>query len=634
MIIPLIIGSIIITSILSLQNISGVRAKFYNIFELSGIQLMNKISIEVNEITKDLNRLSTHPLLANSTGPKNDQINVLQRHINFNNSEYLAASVYDRNGTVIIDTSDESPDGNVLQEEFFNQALAGETYFDKNPKEIANNQTGFHFSAPIYDSNNVIKSIMNVGVSISFIDNVVNNTLFHNDIENIPFNFTSRIVHSDGSVIYTKRQPNDTQNSNGQQNLNFPLPGPPFTEYEKRNSQDSILIVVPESESATGYRSNGNWTLFIEGNLSSVMSDYNKTINDFLISSTLILLITIIVTIIAVKKITSPITYLKNSSLELSKGNFNKEIMVEGSNEVKDLSISLEVMRRKIENSNKILIRKVRERTKDLEQANEELRTKEFQVNSINNELRKSNRAKEEFLSMISHELKTPITPMKLYIEILQKGNKSENLNEFQKKALTIMYKNILKLETIIDEILTVYKLELNSFPINKEITKVREIVENNMIALSPLMKDKNIRLNSIVNATGSVLCDPVRISQVLFNLVNNAVDHVPEHGGEITIRVDEDVNSNKISSTDEARTHHQSVIFTVEDNGIGIRPENIEGLFKKFYQIDTSLRRKFGGTGLGLAICKGIIESHGGKIWIDSSYRNGASFKFSLDSF
>jgi signal transduction histidine kinase len=154
------------------------------------------------------------------------------------------------------------------------------------------------------------------------------------------------------------------------------------------------------------------------------------------------------------------------------------------------------------------------------------------------------------------------------------------------------------------------------------------------MLALSPLMKDKNIRFNSIVNTTGSVSCDPVRISQVLFNLVNNAVDHVPEHGGEITIRVDEEVNSNKISSTDEAKTHRQSVIFTVEDNGIGIRPENIAGLFKKFYQIDTGLRRKFGGTGLGLAICKGIIESHGGKIWIDASYRNGASFKFSLDSF
>lgn len=138
---------------------------------------MTNLSVKVNEIAEDLNRLSAHPILVNSTASTNDQINAIQRHINFNNSEYLAVTVYDRNGTVIIDTSDESHDGNVLQEEFFNQALAGETYFDKNPEEIANNLTGFHISAPIYNSNNVIKSIMDVVVSISFIDNVVNNTL-------------------------------------------------------------------------------------------------------------------------------------------------------------------------------------------------------------------------------------------------------------------------------------------------------------------------------------------------------------------------------------------------------------------------------------------------------------------------
>jgi signal transduction histidine kinase len=291
-------------------------------------------------------------------------------------------------------------------------------------------------------------------------------------------------------------------------------------------------------------------------------------------------------------------------------------------------------MRRNIENSNRNLIRKVRERTKDLERANEELRTKEFQVNSINNELRISNRAKEEFLSMISHELKTPITPMKLYIEMILKGSKSENLNEFQKKALDIMHRNILKLETIIEDIFTVYKLELNNFPINKEITNIAEIVENNVSALSPLMKDKNIKFNSIVNATGTILCDPLRISQVLSNLVNNAVDHVPENGGQITIRVDEDIHPSTISSNGIENEHRKSVVFTVEDNGIGIKPENMNGLFKKFYQIDTGLRRKYGGTGLGLAICKGIIESHGGKIWLDSTYHRGASFKFSLNAF
>ena len=314
---------------------------------MSGIQLMNNLSAEVNEIAKDLNHLSTLPMLFNSTTPIDDQITLLQRQINFSNPEYLALSVYDKNGTAIIDTSDESPDGNVSQEEFFKQALAGETYFDKNPDDIAYNQTGFHFSAPIYDSNNLIKSIMELEVSISFIDNVVNNTLFFNEIENTSLQFTSKLIHSDGSIIYITSQQSDPQDMN-----------------EKRNSHDSISIVVPESLNADGYQSDGNWTLLLEGSLSPIMSDYNNTVNGFLISSTLILIIAIVITIIAVKKITAPITYLKNSALELSKGNFGKEIMVEGSNEVKDLSISLEVMRRNIENSKKNLIRKVREKDK------------------------------------------------------------------------------------------------------------------------------------------------------------------------------------------------------------------------------------------------------------------------------
>lgn len=595
---------------------------------------MNKLSVEVNEIAKDLNSLATHPILVNSTAPLNDQINLLQRHLNFSNSEYLAVSVYDRNGTAIIDTSDKSLDGNALQEEFFKQALSGGPYFDKNPDEIAFNQTGFHFSAPIYDANKVIRSIMDLEVSISFIDNIVNNTLFHNDIENGSLNFDSRLIHSDGSVIYATSQENRPNDQNAQPNLKVPLLGAPITEDDKRKSQDSITIVVPESENANGYRSDGNWTLLLEGNLAPIMSDYNKTVNGFLISSTVILLIAIVATVFAVKKIISPITYLKNSALELSKGNFGKEIVVGGSNEVKDLSISLEAMRRNIENSKKNLIRKVRERTEDLERANEELKTKEIQVNSINNELKMSNRTREEFLSMASQELKDPITPMKQYIEMMQKENKSEDPEDVSRKALIIIGKNISKLETIIDDIFTLYKLELNSFPINKEVTNIIDLIEKNISRLSPLIIDKNIKFSSIVNASGSILCDPVRVSEVLFHLVNNAVDLVPEQGGEITIRVDEEPEiSSKTSLNNNVNKHHKSIIFTVEDNGIGIQPENMEGLSNKFCQIDLSLVRKIGGTGLGLVVCRSIIESQGGKIWIDLSYRNGASFKFSFDA-
>ncbi len=108
-------------------------------------------------------------------------------------------------------------------------------------------------------------------------------------------------------------------------------------------------------------------------------------------------------------------------------------------------------------------------------------------------------------------------------------------------------------------------------------------------------------------------------------NLVKNSVDFVPEKGGKITIRVE------KVEMDHENNGNPNHVAFTIEDNGPGIPLEKIDNLFKKFYQIDTSLTRKHGGTGLGLAICKGIIESHGGKIWVDRDYTDGTSIKFTL---
>jgi signal transduction histidine kinase len=102
--------------------------------------------------------------------------------------------------------------------------------------------------------------------------------------------------------------------------------------------------------------------------------------------------------------------------------------------------------------------------------------------------------------------------------------------------------------------------------------------------------------------------------------LIKNSMDFVPKEGGRTTIlaEADDTERGNKIT-------------FTVEDNGIGIPADKMDNLFKKFYQIDTTLTRKHGGTGLGLAISRGIIEAHGGKIWIALEHTNGTSIKFTL---
>jgi signal transduction histidine kinase len=120
----------------------------------------------------------------------------------------------------------------------------------------------------------------------------------------------------------------------------------------------------------------------------------------------------------------------------------------------------------------------------------------------------------------------------------------------------------------------------------------------------------------------GTVFCDANRIDQVLSNLIKNSIDFVPDDGaGKVTVRVEIDDDYKGCKMT----------LFTVEDNGIGIEQEKADKLFQKFYQIDTGPTRKHEGTGLGLVICRGIIDAHGGKIWLDKSYRIGAAIKFTL---
>jgi signal transduction histidine kinase len=156
---------------------------------------------------------------------------------------------------------------------------------------------------------------------------------------------------------------------------------------------------------------------------------------------------------------------------------------------------------------------------------------------------------------------------------------------------------------------------------LNKKPIEVTRLVQENILELEPLTQDKQIEFKAeIIPTSGNakVLCDAERIEQVIGNLVKNSVDFVPKQGGKITIRTEFDVIS-------------KMVTFTVEDNGIGIPTEKMDNLFKSFYQVNTSMARKHGGTGLGLVICKGIIESHGGKIWTDRNYIHGTSIKFTL---
>jgi signal transduction histidine kinase len=193
-------------------------------------------------------------------------------------------------------------------------------------------------------------------------------------------------------------------------------------------------------------------------------------------------------------------------------------------------------------------------------------------------------------------------------------------MNAMQMKAIQTIHRNLEKQEALVNDVLDVYKLEMNKLHFSKADVDIVNLIRQVISDLKPLTIDKQIDLRSDIKITGTLYCDPGRTEQVLSNLIKNSIDFVPAKDGMIIVRVE---------SGDDAK-----VVFTVEDNGIGIPPDEAEKLFKKFYQIDTSAVRKHGGTGLGLTICKGIVEAHGGEIWIDSSYNNGTAVKFTLQRY
>jgi signal transduction histidine kinase len=360
--------------------------------------------------------------------------------------------------------------------------------------------------------------------------------------------------------------------------------------------------------------------------------DRSEAVDAAISSSSLVTLSSIVMSVIVAvvfglffsRYISNPISNLKQASIQIGKGDYVTACKflskTHRGDEIGKLSSEIEKMRQSIESMKKNLDKLVEQRTKEVERKNAELLEREKDLEKVNQELVTTELAKEEFISMVSHELKTPLTPLKMYVEMFLTTNRLGGLNEKQLKAMKKIHHSVSKLELLINDIFDVYKLDIGRLKLNIKPIEITRLVQQNISELELITKDKQIELKAeiIPRAKLSVICDSKRIEQVISNLIKNSVDFVPEKDGKITIRAEVDET-------------YQNVIFTVEDNGIGIPLEKMDNLFKTFYQVDTTLARKHGGTGLGLVICKGIIEDHGGKIWIDTSYTHGTSIKFTL---
>lgn len=235
-------------------------------------------------------------------------------------------------------------------------------------------------------------------------------------------------------------------------------------------------------------------------------------------------------------------------------------------------------------------------------------------------EREKIDKLKEEFLSVVTHELKSPLTPIIGFSQALSRHGMLGELNEKQTEAVNTILINARKLRRIIDDLLDAHKLELGKMRFDNKKINVNELIASISSSFSYTAKAKNISIDYHRDQKNTVITsDRDRIEQVITNLLYNAVDFVSKDTGRISVFVER--------APDDA----SFVTFTVQDNGIGIPKEKQKQLFSKFYQADTSRTRKHGGTGLGLSICRAIVKKLGGQIRVESAKEQGTKFYFTI---
>jgi signal transduction histidine kinase len=230
-------------------------------------------------------------------------------------------------------------------------------------------------------------------------------------------------------------------------------------------------------------------------------------------------------------------------------------------------------------------------------------------------ELKSLDNLKDEFLSNLRHELNTPLTSIKGFSELLYDGTLGE-LNENQMRAIERVVVKTRKLQNLINSLLFVSTNQSGDVKYNFEQIDVVSILNGVVNISSDLIKEKNLSIMTDF-AFDSCLIDGDRtyLPQVFHNLIDNAIKFTPQ-GGDITI----------FASVDESKVN-----IVIGDTGIGISEDDIPSLFSKFHQIDSSSTRTYGGNGLGLYISKVIVESHNGKIWIESENGTGTDVHISL---
>ncbi|MEP4574862.1 ATP-binding protein [Marinobacter sp.] len=349
-----------------------------------------------------------------------------------------------------------------------------------------------------------------------------------------------------------------------------------------------------------------------------------ETYKALLISLLLVLggvLLSLVIALRLSRSFTDPVFELNEAVAKLKEGKLDTRVYTRAGPEFEQLESGLNAMAGELSKAQAEMQQNIDQATEDLRETLETIEIQNIELDFARKEALEASRIKSEFLANMSHEIRTPLNGIIGFTELLLKSP----LPRQQRDHLSTIRKSSEILLTIINDILDFSKIEAGKLILDRIPFQLRDIVEEVMVMLAPAAHSKNLDLVPLVynDVPDNIMGDPLRVKQVITNLVNNAIKFTQT--GEVVLRAsleEEDKESNQIT-----------LRLSITDSGVGLSRAQQQSLFNAFSQADASTARQYGGTGLGLAISKRLVEEMGGKIGLESELGKGSTFWFTLTS-
>jgi two-component system sensor histidine kinase BarA len=329
------------------------------------------------------------------------------------------------------------------------------------------------------------------------------------------------------------------------------------------------------------------------------------------------LILCLILAIRMSRNISNPIQIMVDSVDKISDGKIDTRVHINSGDEFQTLASGINAMAIAIQRTKAEHQQNIEQATHDIRETLETIEVQNIELDMARKDALEGSRIKSEFLTNISHEIRTPLNGILGFTRILLKDQsdprKTEHLTTIETSANGLL--------TIINDILDLSKIDAGKLALENIDFNVRQVLEEVLTINAPEAHKKSLELVSLIysDVPSFLTGDPLRIKQILTNLISNAIKFTPQ--GNITIRIlilDEDVNQ-------------ATVKFEITDTGIGLNEEQKKKLFHAFSQADSSTSRQFGGTGLGLVISQHLVKAMQGDIDVESAEGEGATFSFSV---